>query len=201
MPEVAGSGYDGATVRNLLDMRSGVAFSEAYTDPHAEVRVIERHIGWRPDSEDENSGLYAYLATLSSQGPHGGPFVYRSADTDMLGWVCERAAGVRMAELMSTLIWAPMGAEFDAEITCDGSVPRSTTVESALRLGTWPASATVASRRRVGHRAVVPESWLPGRHIDPDVRGAFAASDSEPFLPGGWYRNQFWFVPGRSGDI
>src|SRR6185312_6001669 len=45
IPEIAGSGYDGATVRNLLDMRTGVAFSEAYEDPNAEVRVIERHIG------------------------------------------------------------------------------------------------------------------------------------------------------------
>ena len=48
VPEIAGSGYDGATVRHLLDMRTGVAFSEAYEDPNAEVRVIERQMGWRP---------------------------------------------------------------------------------------------------------------------------------------------------------
>ena len=54
----------------------------------------------------------------------------------------------------------------------------------------------------VGGRHVVPEDWLrQARHIDADIRGAFAASDSEPVLPGGWYRNQFWFVPGPSGDI
>ena len=40
VPEIAGSGYDGATVRHLLDMRTGVAFSEAYEDPNADVRVI-----------------------------------------------------------------------------------------------------------------------------------------------------------------
>ena len=51
VPEIAGSGYDGATVRHLLDMRTGVAFSEAYEDPDAEVRVIERHMGWRPGGE------------------------------------------------------------------------------------------------------------------------------------------------------
>ena len=45
--------------------------------------------------------------------------MYRSCDTDMLGWMCERAAGRRMADLVSTLIWQPMGAEFDADITCD----------------------------------------------------------------------------------
>ena len=52
---------------------------------------------------------------------HGGAFVYRSAETDVLGWVCERAAGLRMADLISTLVWQPMGAERDAEIICDGS--------------------------------------------------------------------------------
>ena len=48
----------------------------------------------------------------------------------------------------------------------------------------------------------MPQDWLQrARHIDADIRGAFARSDSEPVMPGGWYRNQFWFVPGPSGDI
>jgi len=201
VPEIVGSGYDGATVRHLLDMRTGVAFSEAYEDPNAEVRVIERQMGWRPGPE--RVGLYAYLTSLSSEGAHGGPFVYRSADTDVLGWVCERAAGVRMADLMSALIWAPIGAEYDAEITCDG-------LGCAVHDGGVSATARDVARFGkmllddgwVGHRHVVPENWLQqARHIDADVRGAFAASDSEPVLPGGWYRNQFWFVPGPSGDI
>ena len=68
VPEIAGSGYDGATVRHLLDMRTGVAFSEAYEDPNAEVRVIERQMGWRPGREHESVGLYAYLTSLPSAG-------------------------------------------------------------------------------------------------------------------------------------
>ena len=115
VPEIAGSGYDGATVRHLLDMRTGVAFSEAYEDPNAEVRVIERQMGWRPKGPERVAACTPISPHCPPQGPHGGPFVYRSADTDVLGWVCERAAGVRIADLMSTLIWAPIGAEYDAE--------------------------------------------------------------------------------------
>ncbi|MFY9920128.1 MAG: serine hydrolase [Mycobacterium sp.] len=203
IPEITGSGYDGATVRHVLDMRTGVAFSETYEDPDAEVRVIERHMGWRPSAEGGSVGLYGYLTSLSSEGPHGGPFVYRSADTDVLGWVCERAAGARMADLVSTLVWAPMGAEYDAEITCDalGSAVHdggiSATTRDVARFG-----MLLLDDGSVGGRPVVPEDWLrQARHIDADIRGAFAASDSEPVLPGGWYRNQFWFVPGPSGDI
>lgn len=203
VPEIAGSGYDGATVRHLLDMRTGVAFSEAYQNPDAEVRVIERHMGWRPDGGSEHVGMYAYLASLGTEGPHGGPFVYRSADTDMLGWVCERASGIRMADLISSMIWGPMGAEYDAEITCDS-------VGTAVHDGGISATARDVARFGqlllddgwVGEQAVIPELWLlEARHLDADIRGAFAASQSEPVLPGGWYSSQFWFVPGPSGDI
>ena len=76
-------------------------------------------MGWAPASPSDPVGAYAYLITIGSAQKHGGEFTYRSADTDVLGWVCERASGVRMAALISTLIWQPMGAEFDAEITCD----------------------------------------------------------------------------------
>jgi CubicO group peptidase (beta-lactamase class C family) len=204
VPEIVGSGYDGATVRHLLNMRTGVAFREEYTNHDAEVRVMERYMGWRPGEErDEAGGMYFYLTKLGTDTDHGGPFVYRSADTDMLGWVCERAAGKRMADLISLLIWQPMGAEFDAEITCDG-------VGSAIHDGGMSARARDVARfgqlvledGYVRDTSIVPERWLhEARALDPDIRGAFAASDSEPVLTGGWYRNQFWFLPGPLGDL
>ena len=60
-----------------------------------------------------------YFGTLQNDGPHGGPFRYRSILTDVLAWVIERAAGERLHELISRELWQPMGAEFDAEITVD----------------------------------------------------------------------------------
>jgi CubicO group peptidase (beta-lactamase class C family) len=165
---------------------------------------MERYMGWRPGEErDGLRGMYFYLTKLGTDTDHGGPFVYRSADTDMLGWVCERAATARMADLISLLIWQPLGAEFDAEITCDG-------VGSAIHDGGM--SARVRDLARFGQlllddgfvhdTSVVPERWLhQARALDPDIRGAFAASNSESVLTGGWYRNQFWFVPGQLGDL
>ena len=204
VPEVTGSGYGGARVRDLLDMRTGVLFREEYTNPNSEVRVMERHMGWRPGlSPGHIGGMYAFLASMTAVSHHGGPFVYRSADTDMLGWVCERAAGVRMADLISTLIWQPIGAEFEAEITCDG-------VGSAIHDGGMSATARDIARfgqmllddGYAGNAPVVPGWWLAqSRTLDPDIRGAFAASSSEASLPGGWYRNQFWYVPGPLGDL
>jgi CubicO group peptidase (beta-lactamase class C family) len=204
VPEIVGSGYDGATVRQLLNMRTGVAFREEYTNQDAEVRVMERYMGWRPGEEHDGArGMYFYLTRLATDTDHGGPFAYRSADTDMLGWVCERAAGARMADLISLLIWQPLGVEFDAEITCDG-------VGSAIHDGGMSARARDLARfgqlllddGYVHDTSIVPERWLlEARALDPDIRGAFAASDSESVLTGGWYRNQFWFVPGPLGDL
>jgi CubicO group peptidase (beta-lactamase class C family) len=196
VPEVAGSGYDGATVRDVLDMRTGVRFHEEYTDPTAEVRVMERSAGWAPHEPGDPAGLYDYITTLRSEGPHGGDFVYRSIDTDMLGWLCERVSGVRTSQLISELLWVPMGAEDDGYVTVDayGNAMHDGGVCAALhdlaRFGQM-----LCDGGAVGDRQIIPERWI-GESFNPgdDVRAAFAGTDNEPVLPGGWYRNQFWFV-------
>ena len=203
VPEVAGSGYRGASVRDVLDMRTGVAFRETYTALDSEVRIMERSMGWAPALVDDPRGTYAYLATIGSEGPHGGAFTYRSADTDMLGWVCERAAGKRMADLISTLIWQPMGAEFDAEITCDpvGTAVHDGGISATLRdLARF--AQMILNDGLVDGTHVTPPGWLADAfNPAPGVREAFAHTENEEMLPGGWYSNQFWFFRTEAGPI
>jgi hypothetical protein len=204
VPELEHSGYRGARLRDILDMRSGVEFNEDYTDAAAHVRVIEQAMGWRPASDRKvPPSMYAYLMTLGEAGPHGGVFDYRSCETDVLGWACERAAKTRMADLISELVWSPMGAERDAEITCDG-------VGTAIHDGGMCAAARDLARfgqmllagGEVAGRRVVPATWLRDSWTgSPDIRDAFAQSVSGPYLPGGWYRNKFWFVPREHGEV
>jgi len=204
VPELGDSGYNGATVRDLLDMRSGVKFSEDYKDLDAEVRVIEQAFGWRPAAHGrETTSMYEYLTTLVSDREHGGPFSYRSCETDVLGWVCERATGERMAKLLSALVWAPLGAERDAEVTCDA-------LGAAIHDGGICATARDVARfgmlllagGATGGRQVVPAEWLRSSwEVDAEVTEAFARSESAPFMTGGWYRNQFWFVPRTHGPV
>jgi CubicO group peptidase (beta-lactamase class C family) len=203
VPEVSDSGYAGARIRDLLDMRTGAAFRETYTELDAEVRVMERSMGWRPAQPGDLAGTYPYLATLGSAGPHGGEFTYRSADSDMLGWACERVAGTRIADLISKLVWQPIGAERDAEITCDPlgtAIPDggiSATARDLARFGQMLVDDGMAQGR-----TVVPEAWLADiRQPEPGVREAFARTDNEYVLPGGWYRSQFWVIPGAGGPV
>jgi len=204
VPELMESGYRDATIRNLLDMRSGVKFSEEYTDPDAEVRIMEEAFGWRPQTDrDVPRSIYEFLTTLTKDKEHGGIFDYRSCETLTLGWVCERAAQRRMADLISEIIWTPMGARHWAEMTCDG-------VGTAIHDGGMCATARDLARfgsllLAKGHLDgvdVLPSKWLrTSWRVDADIRDAFSRSKSGPYLPGGWYRNQFWFLPRRHGDV
>jgi CubicO group peptidase (beta-lactamase class C family) len=214
VPELAAGGYAGATVRNVLDMRTGVRFTEAYADPQSDIDRLGRCLGWGQESredresQDEPAGLYCFLATLPAEAPHGGRFLYRSAESDVLGWVCERAAGQPMAALVSELLWAPMGAEHDADLLHDwrGTAVHDgglcATARDIARFGQLLLDGGAVPGQGGGPRRVVPPRWLrQGWAVDADVRTAFAASPAEISFPGGWYRNQFWFRPGSYGDV
>ena len=209
VPELAASGYAGATVRHVLDMRSGVRFTEEYANPQADIRRLDEWIGWQPDGHDSQPrGLYRFLITLQAEAPHGIRFLYRSAESDVLGWVCERAAAKPMARLASELVWVPMGAEHDALLIHDslGTVVHDgglcAAARDVARFGQMLLEGGAVPDGAGGMRRVVPPQWLrQAWAVDADVRAAFAASPAESAFPGGWYRNQFWFRPGYYGDV
>jgi CubicO group peptidase (beta-lactamase class C family) len=197
VPELEQSGYRGATVRQLLDMRSGIEFSEDYLDPDAEVRVLEQAVGWAPRrSADVPRTLREFLRTLRQREQHGGPFDYRSCETDILGWVCEAAAGQRFPGLVSERVWSRLGADFDANIGVDseGTGMFDGSISAAMcdlaRFGVMIAQGGTS----LSGEQVVPESWIADSFAGgPDSREAFASSLNDTRMPGGMYRNQFWF--------
>jgi CubicO group peptidase (beta-lactamase class C family) len=204
VPEVIGFGYDGATVRNLLDMRSGIVFDETYLNPDSEVRVLEHLAGWRPPFGESPVSTYEYLARLRADRPHGGGFQYRSCETDVLGWVCERASGTDMAALLSELIWQQLGTEHDAYIAVD-------LTGAAIHDGGLCATARDVARfgqlllddGRAGSGAQVLPSWWTWDVLTgaADAKDAFAHTSSfETGMPGGHYRHQLW-VPFADGQV
>ncbi|OBG30540.1 serine hydrolase domain-containing protein [Mycobacterium sp. 852002-51057_SCH5723018] len=203
VPALANCGYTGATVRHLLDMRSGISFSEDYGDPGAEIHLLDQAMGWAPKSRPDNPAtLRDFLLTLRQKSAHGGPFEYRSCETDVLGWICEVAGAQRMPALMSELLWSRIGAECDATIGVDtdgtglfdGGISASLT--DMIRFG----SLFLRDGVSLTGRQVVPAAWIADT-LDggPDSREAFAASPDDNEMPGGMYRNQMWFpFPGSN---
>lgn len=196
IPQLATSGYLGANVRDLLDMRSGIHFSEDYLDPRAEVRVLEQAFGWAPrQSADVPDSMRNFLLSLRQASPHGGPFNYRSCETDVLGWVCESATGRRFPQLAAELVWSQIGAEFDANIGIDregtgmfdGGI--SATLGDLARFG----AMILRNGTSLTGAQVVPASWIEDSFTGGrDSRQAFEASMGDNRMPGGMYRNQFW---------
>ncbi len=202
VPALAGSGYAGATVRNLLDMRSGIAFSENYLDPFAEVRLLEEAISWAPRMDPGlPSTLYGYLQTLRQKTFHGGVFEYRSCETDVLGWVCEAAAGEPMPQLMSRLLWSRIGAEFDATIGTDpvGTGMFDGGINAGLRDMLRFGSVFLNDGVSLTNERILSPGWI-AETLDgaADSREAFLYSPGDNRMPGGMYRNQIWFpYPGN----
>jgi CubicO group peptidase (beta-lactamase class C family) len=197
VPALARCGYAGATVRHLLDMRSGIGFSEDYGDPAAEIHLLDQAMGWAPKSSpDVPSTLQEFLLTLQQKTAHGGPFEYRSCETDVLGWICEVVGGQQMPDLMSELLWSRIGAQCDATIGVDpvgtgffdGGINACLT--DMIRFGSLLLREGVS----LTGQHVVPAAWIADTlEGGPDSRQAFAASPDDNRMPGGMYRNQSWF--------
>ncbi len=192
IPEVAGSAYDGATVRHVLDMTVGMDYDEDYENPDSDVALLDVAAGWRPAREGKPDNLRDYIATMRPAGEHGVAFHYVSTNTDLLGWILERVSGLDFATLLSREIWQPMGAETDAYITLDRlGAPQTdgglcVTTRDLARFGLLHLRNGVLNGRRI-----VPESWIRDFRENGDAavwdRGNFAE-----FMPGCHYRSKWY---------
>ena len=197
IPEVAGSAYDGATLGQLLDMRAGIAFEENYEAVSGAIIAYRKAQGWNPLAPGEAaSDLRSFFPVLrDGDGPHGGRFHYVSPNTDLLGWALERASGTRYADLVSQLLWAPMGAQRDAYITVDRlGAPRCAggvcaTARDLARLGQLIAQGGAREGRQI-----IPEAWIADITGNGDA-GAWDRGDFAHLFPGAamHYRDK-WYV-------
>jgi CubicO group peptidase (beta-lactamase class C family) len=201
IPEVAGTAYAGATVRHLLDMRAGVEFDEDYLATSGPIIAYRKAGNWNPLAPgDAPSDLRSFYRELTkTSGAHGGPFNYVSPNTDLLGWIIERATGVRYADLVSELLWKPMGASRSAYITVDRlGAPRCAGGVCATARDLARVGQLIVQGGARGATQIVPEGWIDDitRNGDDD---AWAAGNLASYYPGLpiRYRSQ-WYV--QHGD-
>ncbi len=193
VPEVAGSAYGDATVRHLLDMTVGIRFVEDYEDLTGDFARYRMATGWMPGQET-TEGLRKFLPTLQKTGEHGEAFHYVSPNTDLLGWVLERATNTSFAELLSREIWRPLGAERDAYIALDPfGAPRAAgglcmTLRDLARFGQMHLEHGLAN----GHR-IVPAWWLADLRENGDP-AAWAKGGYES-MPDWRYRSKWYVAP------
>jgi CubicO group peptidase (beta-lactamase class C family) len=117
VPELAGTGYDGVTLRQIMQMRSGVDYQERYdfgANPSFAGRLHEQAIVLNRMRFADGA-----LETKRANAP-GSTFNYSTLDTFVIGWVLERATGMELAPYTERYLWGPLGAEADGFWLADG---------------------------------------------------------------------------------
>lgn len=156
-PELAITAYAGATIRNLLDMRTGITLNEE------QLSRYNIASNWAPSNNHEKPQTFdQFFTTLPAEHTaHGGSFNYFSPNADLLGLLIERVTNKKFSTLASELLWKPMGAEDGAYITtdragaarCTGGICANT--RDMARIG----SLILQKRQRDGV-SIVTEEWL-----------------------------------------
>jgi CubicO group peptidase (beta-lactamase class C family) len=125
IPEVRESGWEGVSVRDVLDMASGIDCDEmapdAYSDPAAKYYRFEASLGLLPPAVDDGISTYDYIASLGRARTPGEAYEYNSINTFMLSWVAESVTGKGFADILTDEIWSKIGAEGDALISSSRS--------------------------------------------------------------------------------
>ena len=189
VPRLAGSGYDGVTIRQILQMRSGVDYEERYdfgANPSFAGRLHEQAIVLNRMRFADGA-----LETKRGNAP-GSTFNYSTLDTMVLGWILEEAAGETLEQQMEQRIWQPLGAEADGFWLADGppgagralnDMGFNATLRDFARLGQLMLDDVMRGETRI-----LPEGWV-GQMTAMTPTG-------EPW-PG--YGFQTWQVDGESG--
>jgi CubicO group peptidase (beta-lactamase class C family) len=200
VPELKASGFGEATIRQLLDMTTGLKYSENYTDEHSPVFDFSRANGFlpRPPGYQGPETSYAYLQTLAAEYPHGERFAYKTVNTDALAWVMSRVTGKSLSDLLRERFWSRLGVEQDAYFTVDPAGTEfaggglNLTLRDLARFGEMIRLGGRYNGQQIVPPAVIADIRRGGN------REQFAQAGYKT-LPGWSYRDMWWISHNSHG--
>ncbi len=176
VPALAGSGYDGTSIRDLLTMSSGVDFDEGYDATFADVNMIfVRAFAFGEPMLD-------YYAALERERAPGTYNEYISSDTGVLAAVLTAATGISVSELLEDRLWGPVGMEQDAFWSLD---------RSGEEIGFCCLNASLRDYGRFG-LLYARDGVREGQRILPEGFVAAATTPEAPRLEPGDNPDSFW---------
>jgi len=199
IPEIRDSAFASATVRQVMDMTTGVKYSEDYSDPNADIWLYSAAASPLPKAEgyEGPDGYWEYLQQVEPEGNHGDEFHYKTINSDMLGWIISRVSGKSVNELASERLWQRMGVEQDAYQTVDGK---------GVPFAGGGITAGLRDLARLG-QLMLNEGELNGERLFPAevVANISAGGDRSKFGSGfptvgaGSYTSQWWVLHNDHG--
>ncbi len=202
IPELGESAFGDATVRQVLDMTTGLDYSEDYADPDAEVWTYAEAGSPlpKPGGYEGPESYFDYLQTVRKKGEHGAAFGYKTVNADAAGWLISRVAGVSVADELSRRIWSELGAEREAFYTVDS-------IGTPFAGGGF--NATLRDMGRFG-QMVLDEGQWQGRQIIPAaaIDRIREGGDKDTFAKAGYdllkgwsYRGMWWISHDDHGAV
>jgi len=191
VPSLAGSGYAGTTLEDVLTMSSGVRFDEDYSDFNSDINRMGRAIAF-------GTSIDEFVRSLQPERPPGTYHHYVSMDTQVLAMVLRAATGETLSSYMQSRLWQRIGTEADAYWLVD---------DKGMELAFGGLNATLRDYARLGQlylqngtwggEQVVPAEWVE-KSVSPTAArlqpGPNPSSDS---VLGYGYQ---WWIPGGDED-
>ncbi|MFY0622258.1 MAG: serine hydrolase [Pelagimonas sp.] len=186
-PSLKGTAYSKASIKDVLQMSSGVVFDEDYLDFWSDINKMGRILALGGSMDGFAEGL---SETFTKPGTE---WQYVSIDTHVLGMVVRGATGRPVAELLGEYILGPMGAYGDPHYVTDGYGVAF--VLGGLNLTTRDYSRFGELVRNDGAfqgQQLVPAAWL-AQSIQPSANTK----------PGQIRYGYQWWIPedARSGEV
>jgi CubicO group peptidase (beta-lactamase class C family) len=190
VPELVGTEYGRTSLRHLLQMSSGVLFSETYSGNDDVMRLFSDTFLLQGAG-----GVSAVTSFNERLRPAGTKFSYASVETQVLGLVLRAVTGRPVAAYLEEKIWEPIGAEADATWLIDNSGQEAmfcclnAVLRDYARFG-----LLLAHDGNWRGRQLIPAAW---------IRDATTVRTDQAHLgPGGpapsfGYGYQTWILPGE----
>ena len=194
VPELAGTGYDGVTIRDALMMRSGVDWNERY-DFGANSPMQQLHEGAIVENRFRFTDAALGLARLHEPGA---VFNYSTVETGVLGWVIENATGKPLPQYMSERWWIPAGMESGGFWLADGEpgvgkavngMGFNAVLRDFGRIGLMMLNGGEANGAQLLPAAWVDEATIPSEGAEPIGQGDTGSVDRRQTRG---YQYQWW---------
>lgn len=122
IPELENSDWQGISVKDILNMRSGMDTasidfeSGPFTNPKHKNYQLESALSLLPKADNTPTSVYKFIIDLKKERDPGLKAEYSNINTFVLGWLVEKVTGKKYADLVTEMIWKPMGASSDAYV-------------------------------------------------------------------------------------
>lgn len=168
LPQLIGTGYDGVSIRDVLQMTTALRWDENYTDPASERRqMLEIQMAQQPGA------VLDYLARRPRLGAPGTRWEYATGDAHVLGPLLRAATGGWVSDYLSAKIWSTVGMEHaatwwlespDGLEMCGSGI--AATMRDYARFGLFMLNGAV-----VNGRSILPDGWIAEATVPRQIGG------------------------------